>query len=113
MSTYPGNVSLSNAVKERVVSTFQQTLALYKQNRTDEVVQGCTLILRMDPAFEPAKKLMEKARNPKAAANVDALAGQLAAARIAPGRAARAQRNSQNVIDLPPEVRTTNLRTEA
>lgn len=71
--SYPGNASLSSAVKERVVSTFQQTLALYHQRRTDEVVAGCTLILQMDPTFEPARKLMEKARNPAAAIDVDAL----------------------------------------
>lgn len=71
--SYPGNASLSSAVKERVVSTFQQTLALYHQRRTDEVVAGCTLILQMDPTFEPARKLMEKARNPAAPIDVDAL----------------------------------------
>ena len=58
MSTYLGNASLSTAVKERVQSTFQQTLALFKQGRTEEVLQGCGLILRMDPMFEPAKKLL-------------------------------------------------------
>src|SRR5438445_451078 len=33
MATYPGNVSLSSAVKDRVLSTFQQALALYKKAR--------------------------------------------------------------------------------
>ncbi len=71
--SYPGNASLSPAVKERVISTFQQTLTLYHQRRTDEVVAGCTLILQMDPTFEPAKKLMEKTRNPAAPIDVDTL----------------------------------------
>jgi len=109
MSTYPGNIALSNAVKERVVSTFQQTLALYKQGRTDEVVQGCTLILRMDPVFEPAKKLMEKARNPNAPIDVEALARQLSADPMAAAREAMAQRNFQKVIDLTTEVLTNDL----
>src|SRR4051794_12730194 len=73
MTTYLGNASLSTAVKERVVSTFQQSLVLFKQGRIDEVVQGCGLILRMDPMFDPAKKLLEKARNPSAPIDVDAL----------------------------------------
>src|SRR5256885_4579557 len=73
MATYLGNASLSSAVKERVLSTFQQAVALFKQGRTDEVVQGCGLILRMDPMFDPAKKLLEKARNPSAPIDVDAL----------------------------------------
>lgn len=71
--SYPGNGSLSSAVKERVVSTFQQTLTLYHQGRTDEVVAGCTLILQMDPSFDPARKLMEKTRNPAAPIDVDTL----------------------------------------
>ena len=73
MATYLGNASLSSAVKERVLSTFQQAVTLFKQGRIDEVVQGCGLILRMDPMFDPAKKLLEKARNPSAPIDVDAL----------------------------------------
>src|SRR5579884_618261 len=109
MSTYPGNVSLSNAVKERVVSTFQQALALYKQGRSDEVVQGCGLILRMDPQFDPAKKLMEKARNPNAPVDIDALSSQLSADPMSEARAAMAARNFQKVIDLTTEVLTNDL----
>src|SRR5947207_15571108 len=73
MATYPGNASLSSAVKDRVLSTFQQTMTLYKQGRSAEVVEGCTLILRMDPTFDPARKLLEKTRNPNAAVDVDSL----------------------------------------
>src|SRR3982751_4644612 len=73
MATYLGNASLSTAVKDRVLSTFQQAVALYKQGRSDEVVQGCGLILRMDPMFDPAQKLLEKARNPSAPIDVDKL----------------------------------------
>src|SRR6266849_4745068 len=73
MATYHGNASLSTAVKERVLSTFQQAVTLFKQGRAEEVIQGCGLILRMDPMFDPAKKLMEKARNPSSPINVDAL----------------------------------------
>jgi tetratricopeptide (TPR) repeat protein len=70
---YPGNSSLSSAVKDRVVSTFRQTLALFHQRRTDEVMAGCTLILQMDPMFDPARKLMEKTRNPGLSIDVDSL----------------------------------------
>src|SRR5437773_9380598 len=73
MATYLGNASLSPAVKERVLSTFQQALTLYKQGRHDEVIQGCGLILRMDPLFDPAKKLLEKTRKPSSPIDVDAL----------------------------------------
>jgi len=109
MSTYPGNVSLSNAVKERVVSTFQQAVGLYNQGRNDEVIQGCGLILRMDPQFDPAKKLMEKARNPNAPIDVNALAAQLSADPMSEAKAAMAARNFQRVVDLTTEVLTNDL----
>jgi tetratricopeptide (TPR) repeat protein len=106
MAVYPGNSALSTAVKDRVISTFQQTLALYKQGRTEEVVQGCGLILRMDPMFDPAKKLMEKARNPASPINVDAL---IATDPIAEARAAMQARNFQKVVDITTEILTNDL----
>jgi tetratricopeptide (TPR) repeat protein len=106
MAVYPGNSALSTAVKDRVLSTFQQTIALFKQGRTEEVVQGCGLILRMDPLFDPAKKLMEKARNPAAPINVDSL---LAADPIAEARAAMLSRNFQKVVDITTEILTNDL----
>src|SRR5712692_8668040 len=112
MPIYPGNSALSTAVKDRVLSTFQQTLALFKQGRTEEVVQGCGLILRMDPVFEPAKKLMEKARNPAAPIDVDALARQLTADPMSEARAAMAARNFQKVVDITTEVLTNDLMHE-
>jgi len=101
MAVYPGNSALSTAVKDRVISTFQQTVTLYKQGRTEEVVQGCGLILRMDPLFDPAKKLMEKARNPSSPINVDAL---IATDPIADARSAMVARNFQKVVDITTET---------
>ena len=112
MATYPGNISLSSAVKDRVLSTFQQTLALYKQDRTDEVVQGCGLILRMDPTFDPAKRLLEKARNPASPVDVDALARQLMADPMAEAKVALAARDFQKVVDITTEILTNDLMNE-
>ena len=109
MAVYPGNSALSTAVKDRVLSTFQQTVALFKQGRTEEVVQGCGLILRMDPLFDPAKKLMEKARNPAAPINVDTL---IANDPIAEARAAMTARNFQKVVDITTEILTNDLMNE-
>ncbi len=64
MSTYPGNQSLPPMVRERLEATFQQALTLMEQGRHAEVIDGCILVLQMDPLFDPAKKLLEKARNP-------------------------------------------------
>ena len=107
--SYPGNPSLSTAVKDRVVSTFQQTLALYKQGRTDEVVQGCSLLLQMDPSFDPAKKLLEKARNPMSPIDVDSLLPKTADDAMQQAREAMAARDFQRVIHLTTEILTNDL----
>jgi len=111
MATYLGNASLSSAVKDRVLSTFQQALTLYKQGRHDEVIQGCGLILRMDPLFDPAKKLLEKTRNPSSPIDVDALVPASAPARdpMAEARAAMAARDFQRVVTITTEVLTDDL----
>jgi tetratricopeptide (TPR) repeat protein len=104
MATYPGNASLSPAVKDRVLSTFQQTLALYKQGRSAEVVEGCTLILRMDPMFDPARKLLEKTRNPNAPVDVDSLMPSTPDDPLREAREAMAARDFQRANDLTSAV---------
>ena len=107
--SYPGNPSLSTAVKDRVVSTFEQSLALYKQGRTEEVIQGCTLLLQMDPAFDPAKKLLEKARNPMLPIEVDSLLPKSADDAMQQARQAMASRDFERVIHLTTEILTNDL----
>ena len=107
---YPGNPSLAAPVKDRVVSTFQQTLALYKQGRKDEVIAGCGLMLQMDPTFEPAKKLLEKTKNPALPIDIDAF---FPASEIRPlldqAREAMAARDFQRVSHLTSEILTNDL----
>lgn len=108
--SYPGNPSLAPAVKDRVLSTFQQTVTLFKQGRMDEVAAGCNLLLQMDPAFDPAKKLLEKMRNPAAPIDVDALVPQ--GPREDPmqqAREAMANRDFQRVIQVTSDVLTDDL----
>jgi tetratricopeptide (TPR) repeat protein len=107
--TYPGNASLSPAVKDRVVSTFQQAIALYHLGRTDEVAAGCTLILQMDPMFDPAKKLLEKTRNPGLPIDVDNLLPRDDRSPMQQAREAMAERDFQRVIHLTTEVLTDDL----
>src|SRR5438105_5610147 len=113
MATYPGNASLASAVKDRVLSTFQQTLALYKQGRSAEVVEGCTLILRMDPMFDPARKLMEKTRNPNAPIDIDSLFPSASGGDpLRDARAALAARDFQRASDLTSEVLRNDFTNE-
>src|SRR5215210_1918387 len=110
MASYLGNASLSAAVKERVLSTFQQSVTLFKQGRIDEVVQGCGLILRMDPMFDPAKKLLEKARNPSAPIDVDALIpSEPPDARMREARTAMAGRDFETALRITTEMLTEDL----
>jgi tetratricopeptide (TPR) repeat protein len=109
MSTYLGNPSLSTAVKERVTSTFQQAVSLYKLGRTEEVVAGCNLILQMDPSFDPAKKLLEKTRNPTLPIDVDTLIPASAADALAEARTAMAARDFQRVVNITTEILTNDL----
>ncbi len=107
--TYPGNPSLAGPVKDRVVSTFRQTLALYHQGRPDEVVAGCNLLLQMDPVFDPAKKLLEKVRNPGAPIDVDSLLPAETASPLDQARQAMAARDFERVIQATTEVLTNDL----
>jgi tetratricopeptide (TPR) repeat protein len=107
--TYPGNTSLASAVKDRVVSTFQQAVALYHLGRTDEVTAGCTLILQMDPTFDPARKLLDKTRNPSLPIDVDNLLARDNRSPIQQAREAMAERDFQRVLHLTTEVLTDDL----
>jgi len=99
-------------VKDRVVSTFQQTLALYKQGRKDEVVAGCGLILQMDPMFDPAKKLLDKTRNPALPIDVDSLFRGDASPQLDQAREAMAARDFQRVIHVTSEILSNDLMNE-
>src|SRR5262249_28405606 len=67
---YPGNPSLPREVRDKILSTFRHTLNLYKENKLDDCLIGCDFILKMDPRFGPARKLMEKSKNPSAEGDV-------------------------------------------
>ncbi len=66
---YPGNPSLPKEVRDKILSTFRHSLGLFAAGKAVDCAVGCEFILKMDPRFAPAKKLLEKARNP--AADVD------------------------------------------
>lgn len=61
--SYAGNPSLSSDVQNRVLGTFEQTLGLAAEGSRQEALLGCDFVLRMDPHFEPARRLQERLRN--------------------------------------------------
>ena len=110
--TYPGNPSLAAPVKDRVVSTFRQTLTLYKQGRKDEVAAGCNLILQMDPMFDPAKKLLEKMRNPALSIDIDTLLPEETRPAMDQAREAMGARDFQRVSQITSEILTDDMMNE-
>jgi tetratricopeptide (TPR) repeat protein len=59
---YSGNSSLSTEVKQRILTTFEQTLELARDGNRQEALLGCDFVLRMDPQFELARVLQERLR---------------------------------------------------
>ena len=60
---YAGNPSLSRDVQQRVLDTFEQTLNLAAEGSRQEALLGCDFVLRMDPHFEPARRLQDRLRS--------------------------------------------------
>jgi tetratricopeptide (TPR) repeat protein len=58
--TYPGDSKLSDDLRQRVESTFEQSLDLARQGKVQEALLGCEFVLRLDPLFEPARDFMQK-----------------------------------------------------
>jgi tetratricopeptide (TPR) repeat protein len=96
---YPGNLSLPTEVREKILSTFRHTLDLYRDGKVDDCLIGCDFILKMDPRFGPARKLQEKAKNPKAEVDVAELRGILDAA-----VAAASRRDTAEILLPSPEA---------
>jgi tetratricopeptide (TPR) repeat protein len=58
--SYPGNPALSADAQQRLLGTFDQTLELAESGSRQEALLGCDFVLRMDPRFEPARRLQER-----------------------------------------------------
>ncbi len=86
-----------------MAQTFHQSVDLFKQGRMDDVRAGCDLIMKMDPLFEPAKRLLEKVSNPMAPIDVDALlaaVGEGESGAVAEARTAFESRDYRHVMEL-------------
>jgi tetratricopeptide (TPR) repeat protein len=57
--SYPGDPALASDVKQRILTTFQQTLDLASKGNRQEALLGCDFILRLDPQFGPARTLQQ------------------------------------------------------
>jgi tetratricopeptide (TPR) repeat protein len=58
--TYPGDKNLSEDIRQRVKSTYEQSHELALEGKLQEATLGCEFVLRLDPLYEPARELMRK-----------------------------------------------------
>jgi tetratricopeptide (TPR) repeat protein len=79
---YPGNEMLGENVRQRILTTYEQTLALAAKGSTQEALLGCDFILRMDPDFEVAQVLQDRLRAADGPIQVDDLSPQALASAV-------------------------------
>lgn len=60
MDNYPGNSSLADEVKRRIVGTYEQSVELAERGRSQEAILGCDFVLELDPQFAPAQALRQR-----------------------------------------------------
>lgn len=106
--SYSGNPALSTDVKQRILSTFDQTLELARDGNRQEALLGCDFVLRMDPQFQPAHLLQERLRSTTGRVDVD----DLGAAAALPDPFADLEGLSLDLPDALPDPRGGNLRAE-
>ncbi len=71
--SYPGNTSLGDEVKHRILATFEQSLELAETGKRQEATLGCDFILELDPQFAPARTLKERVSSAVGSADVSDL----------------------------------------
>ena len=70
---YRGNPALPADTQRRIQGTFEQTLDLAEDGSRQEALLGCDFILRMDPRFEPARRLQDRLQEASGAVHVQDL----------------------------------------
>ncbi|MEO8215837.1 MAG: tetratricopeptide repeat protein [Acidobacteriota bacterium] len=108
---YPGSVNLPPEVRNRVLTTYEQLEELARQGMTADVKAGCELLLKMDPLFEPAKRLLASSRGGVPGGRPGATPED-AAAKLAEARRAVESRDFHTAIELTNEVLRVDLTNE-
>jgi tetratricopeptide (TPR) repeat protein len=111
--SYAGNPSLSRDVQQRVHDTFEQTLNLAAEGSRQEALLGCDFVLRMDPRFEPARRLQDRLRASSGAiVDLDDLRPSAPAITAPPDLFASLDGLGLDLPDLPPESFAPDLHAE-
>jgi tetratricopeptide (TPR) repeat protein len=111
--SYAGNSSLSRDVQQRVLDTFEQTLDLAAEGSRQEALLGCDFVLRMDPQFEPARRLQDRLRaSAGAIVDLDDLRPSAPSIPAPPDLFASLDGLGLELPDLPPESFAPDLHAE-
>ena len=70
-ASYPGSPSLAAEARDKVLQTFRHTLDMARAGRNEDALLGCDFILKMDPRFAPARRLLASLRGIAAGTVVD------------------------------------------
>ncbi len=73
--SYSGDPALASDVKQRILTTFRQTLELATKGSRQEALLGCDFILRLDPHFGPARTLQQLVQAGRSGPDLAALFG--------------------------------------
>ena len=76
---YPGNPELSPEAQDRVMTAFRQVVGKLQDGHREEALIGLEFVLRLDPAYAPAKNLHQQISSGIAEIDLDEVMLQLQA----------------------------------
>jgi len=76
---YPGNSELSPQAQDRVMTAFKQVVGKLQQGNREEALIGLEFVLRLDPAYAPAKNLHQQLSSGAAEIDLNDVLSQLQA----------------------------------
>jgi tetratricopeptide (TPR) repeat protein len=74
---YPGNTKLSAQAQDRVMTAFKQVVEKLQQGNREEALIGLEFVLRLDPAYAPAKNLHQQLSSGAAEIDLNEVLSQL------------------------------------
>ena len=77
--SYPGNPELSPQAQERVMRAFKQVIGKLQKGNHEEAIIGLEFVLRLDPAYAPAKNLHQQMSSGNTEINLHDIVSQLQA----------------------------------
>jgi len=76
---YPGNPELSPQAQDRVMTAFRQVVGKLQEGSREEALIGLEFVLRLDPAYAPARNLHEQLSSGAAEIDLNEVVSQLQA----------------------------------